>query len=139
MVQLIADANLVISYFADDSNSEMAFRVVDAALNGEVELLVPDVVIAECCHVFLMPKFGYSKKQIAEVMTSLIMSPGIRTDFDKTVLVKALRQFHENNVDFPDVYLSARSAESSLPIVTFDKDFRKLEGRVVNPQDSDLF
>ncbi|GAX89531.1 PIN domain-containing protein [Effusibacillus lacus] len=129
-----ADTNFLVSYFAGDSNSHHAERVMEEIEAGKIRLIIPVGVIQECCHIFeKAERFALPKEKIANTLIPFLLTSGIEAE-DRDVVVAALRKFHEKNVDFMDAYLAARSSASGVPIVSFDKDFKKLDCQVYNPQ-----
>ncbi|MFC4767541.1 PIN domain-containing protein [Effusibacillus consociatus] len=132
--KMLSDTNLLISYFAGDSNSDYADKVIQAVEEGKTTLVIPVAVVQELCHVFHNTEgFRLSKQRISDTLISFLLTPGIEAE-EREVVVAALRKFHENNVDFTDAYLATRSSAAAVPVVSFDKDFRKLDCQVYNPK-----
>lgn len=139
MTNLLVDANIIIRFLTNDDNiqSPAAYQVFKKAVDGELHLVLSPIIIAECTWVLQMKRYGYTKKEIADKFTKMILSPGIKT-FDKDIILKALIDYSVHNVDFIDAYLSATSilGESNLQILTWNqKHFKRLGCEFYTPEE----
>lgn len=130
MDDLLVDANVIIRFLTNDDNvqSPVAFQVFQKAVNGEFDLILTPMIVAECTWVLQMKRYGYTKSEIADKFTKMILSPGVKT-LDKDRTLKALKDYSEHNVDFIDAYLSAISIldNTNYQILTWNKKhFRRL-------------
>ena len=129
MVNIFLDANVIIRFLTndDDIQSPLAYKVFERAAQQEYNLVLSPIIIAECTWVLQMKRYGYKKKEIANIFKQLILSPGIKTQ-EEEITLKSLSDFSTCNVDFIDAYLSSTSLlEKNYPIVTWNKrDFNRL-------------
>ena len=57
-------------------------------------------------------------------MRGLILHKGVEID-DQDVILGALDRFARLNADFPDCYAAAIATYNAMPVVSYDRDFRK--------------
>jgi predicted nucleic-acid-binding protein len=88
-----------------------------------VVIVVLPVVLAEC--VFVLESFYWRPRAaIASALRGLISSPGVEID-EVTVHLDALRRYEETKFHFVDCLIAATAVSKSVPVSTFDQDFRK--------------
>ena len=98
-------------------------QVVDKVDNGEIGLIVPTIVIAECCWL-LKSFYKFEKQLITEQLMNILEVNNI--DPEEEFVVEALTLYADKNVDFADALLSVKSRKNT-PVLTWDKkDFKKL-------------
>jgi predicted nucleic-acid-binding protein len=122
----LIDTNVVLRFLLDDHPifSPKAKRFMQAVFNKERASALPAVVLVEC--VYVLEKFyRVPRSDIADNLSRLLTCPGI-VNSDKATLLKALNLYSHAGADIVDGILAASSSEQS-PIVSFDKDFRKLK------------
>jgi len=99
-------------------------RRAAALVDGEEEIGVSPVAIAECAHV-LRTQYGVARDDILDSLIGLVQREnvrvlGLRTDVLVGVLVRA-RGMPGRSI--PDAMIVATSlAADALPLVTFDRD-----------------
>ncbi|THE13132.1 PIN domain-containing protein [Bacillus timonensis] len=129
MDNLLLDANVIIRFLTNDDEiqSPLSYKVFERAVHGKYTLVISPLIVAECTWVLQMNRYGYTKADIADKFTQLILSPGIKSIDEETIL-KSLQDFSKHNVDFIDAYLSNISIfNNKYPIVTWNKkDFNRL-------------
>ncbi|HAG09733.1 MAG TPA: PIN domain nuclease [Desulfotomaculum sp.] len=133
MVYAWIDANVILRFITGDPQ-EMAEKVLELmarAEKGEVALRLSHIVAAEVVWV-LSSFYKYSKGEIAETMITFISADGICPD-NPALLIQALKDMADNNVDFVDAYLAAIARTRSEAICSFDNDFVKLNISLVIP------
>ena len=121
----LVDTNVIIRYLVQDNDkhARAAGKLFDACDRGDLEIVILPVVLAEC--VFVLESFyGHSRAQIASVLERLISSPGIELDH-VALHLDALVRFRSTNAHFVDCLVAATAVAKSLPVSTFDHDFRK--------------
>lgn len=113
--------------------AEQAARVLSAAENGQIKLLISPLTIAETIWT-LESFYGYGKAEISSVLIDFLLSDGIIAE-EKSVLVEALGTYRDKNVDFVDAYLVAHANQlGTSTVVTFDrKHFNRLAVKVIDP------
>jgi predicted nucleic acid-binding protein len=127
MNRAYVDANVIIRLITDDppdmaDAAAQLFRRVD---DGEVELIIDPLVIAECVWV-LSSFYGFGPKEIAPLLASLVAGDGV-VCFEKEDTLRALGLYENNNVDFIDAYLAVRMMRHRVyDVYSFDTHFDRL-------------
>lgn len=125
MNKFLVDTNILVRFIVeDDQSKDNSIRnIVDKVDDGKISLIVPTIVIAECC--WLLKSFYKLEKQlITEHLMNVLEVNNI--DPEEEFAVEALTLFADKNVDFADALLSVKSRKNT-PILTWDKkDFKKL-------------
>ncbi len=134
MTNLWVDANILLRFFTGEPPdlAQRAFRLIQKAESGEVTLRLSPIVVAEVVWV-LSSFYKYSHVQIAEVLLPLVVAEGILLD-DLEQVTAALKRMANANVDFIDAYLAEIARQKGETIVSFDRDFKRLEIDWVKPE-----
>lgn len=97
----------------------MAARAT-AALARADELMLSDVVVAECVYV-LESFYEVRRSRVAELMRAAIAMPSIKT-VDRASLLRALEVYEVDRLDFAEAYLVAQAERTGVgTILTFDR------------------
>ncbi|OLV19626.1 PIN domain-containing protein [Deinococcus marmoris] len=122
----MTDANVILRFLLDDHPelSPRAAAVFERAAGGEIRLLIPAAIFAECVYT-LKSFYKLDRATLASGLLDVLALPGVEA-LEGRVVGEALRVFGAKNVDFADAYLSALSLSLSYPVVTFDRDLGKL-------------
>ncbi len=97
----------------------MAARAT-AALAGDEELLLADLVLAECVYV-LESFYEVERVRVAELMRAAIALPTIKT-VDQSSLLRALEIYEVHRLDFAEAYLVAQAEATGVQtVLSFDK------------------
>ncbi|WAM33569.1 PIN domain-containing protein [Caldicellulosiruptor morganii] len=134
MEKIWIDANIILRYLLHDHEEffQKAKKIMLKAEQGKLKLLVAPITIAEV--VWTLESFyKIPKDKIADILSSFICSDGIEVEEEDVVLF-ALKNYKESNVDFIDAYLSNHMAKSgNNRIFTFDKKhFSRLNVKIVD-------
>ncbi|MEH2416499.1 PIN domain-containing protein [Nostoc sp.] len=134
MTNLWVDANILLRFLTGEPPdlAQRAFRLIQKAESGEVTLRLSPIVVAEVVWV-LSSFYKYSRVQIAEVLLPLVVAEGILLD-DLEQVTAALERMANANVDFIDAYLAEIARQKGETIVSFDRDFKRLEIDWVQPE-----
>ena len=98
---------------------ELAARAT-AALEVETDLLLVDLVVAECVYV-LESFYEVPRPRVAELMRAVIGFPSIRT-VDPQSLLRALEIYELDRLDFAEAYLVAQAEATGVgTVLSFDK------------------
>ena len=98
---------------------EMAARA-RKALAGADELLLADLIVAECVYV-LESFYEVPRERVAELMRAAIALPTIKT-LDAASLLRALEVYEVDLLDFAEAYLVAQAEATGVAaILSFDK------------------
>jgi predicted nucleic-acid-binding protein len=102
----------------------MAARAT-AALAEERQLLLTDLVLAECVYV-LESFYEVERQRVAELMRSAIAFPSIET-VDTSILLRALEIYELDRLDFAEAYLVAQAEATGVgKIVSSDRSIDRI-------------
>ncbi|UBF29177.1 PIN domain-containing protein [Kovacikia minuta CCNUW1] len=134
MTELWVDANVLLRLITGDPPelAQRAARLAQRAERGEITLRLATIVVAEVVWV-LSSFYGYSRTQIAEVMIPLVTAAGIVSD-DIEQVIAALERMATANVDFIDAFLAEVARREGNSVVSFDRDFRRLDIPWIEPE-----
>jgi predicted nucleic-acid-binding protein len=103
----------------------MASRAT-AALAREQQLLLTDLVLAECVYV-LESFYEVERPRVAELMRSALALPSIKT-IDPASLLRALEIYELDRVDFAEAYLVAQAEATGVgEILSFDRSIDRIK------------
>ncbi len=103
---------------------EMAARATKA-LAGSAELLLADLIVAECVYV-LESFYEVPRERVAELMRAGIALPTIKT-LDPATLLRALEFYEVERLDFAEAYLVAQAEATGVDIIlSFDKSIDRV-------------
>ena len=127
--KVVIDTNLLVRYLINDDQKKAAAvdNLLDKAINGEVKIIVPSVVIAEL--VWVLESFYQLKPDaILELVEGIVNTSGLDVT-DKSTVISALRLYKNRNIDFIDAWIIEFAKERGIKtIYTFDKKhFRDIE------------
>ena len=120
---MFVDTNVLVRHLTGDP-PDMAARAT-AALAGQDELLLADLVVAECVYV-LESFYEVEPKRVAELMRAAIALPVIRT-IDAPALLRALEVYEVDRLDFAEAYLVAQAEATGVgTILSFDRSIDRV-------------
>jgi len=126
----ILDTSVLIRHLiGDDPAKATRVRALLArAARGELELLVPPVVLAELAWV-LESYFRLARGEVAELLEAVLATPGLSVP-DRPVLAEAVAAYRDHGVDFTDAWIAAVArAQGYTAVYTFDRrHFARLQG-----------
>lgn len=133
MVYIWLDANVILRFITGDppEMAEKVLKLMARAENSEVALRLSHIVAAEVVWV-LSSFYKYPKREIADTMITFINADGIYPD-NPALIIQALIDMADYNVDFADAYLAAIARTRSEAVCSFDNDFVKLNVSLVIP------
>ena len=103
----------------------MAARAT-AALAGEGDLLLTDLVVAECVYV-LESFYEVERSRVAELMRSAIALPTSQT-VDPATLLRTLEVYELERLDFAEAYLVAQAEATGVnEVLSFDRSIDRLK------------
>ena len=109
----------------------MAARAT-AALAAAEELLIADLIVAECVYV-LESFYEVERERVAELMRAAIALPSIKT-IDRTSLLRALEVYEVDSLDFAEAYLVAQAEATGVnTLLSFDRSIDRIN--TVNRQE----
>jgi len=125
----LIDTHVILRYLLDDHEkySPAANGFMEQVAAGRLRAEIPAVVIAECVHV-MDSFYKIPKTEIVSVLTGIINFAGV-VNTDKSEILEALIHYENANAAIIDCILAAKSSPQK-PIVSFDRDFKKLKASV---------
>ncbi|GET39474.1 PIN domain-containing protein [Microseira wollei] len=134
MTDLWVDANVLLRFLTGEPPelAQRALRLMQQAERGEVILRLSPIVVAEVVWV-LGSFYRYPRNQIAEVLLPLVIAEGVFLEESEQV-VAAIDRMATANVDFIDAYLAEVARREGGSVVSFDRDFRRLDIPWVEPE-----
>ena len=112
------DTNVLIRHLTGDP-PEMAARATSALASGG-ELLLADLVVAECVYV-LESYYEVPRAQVAEIMRAALVLPAVRVTHEASLL-RALEVYELDRIDFAEAYLVAQAEATGVKeILSFDR------------------
>lgn len=126
MIQLIVDTNVFLRLILDDipKQADQVEKVIKRAKKGEVNLLVPQIVIFEIEYA-LSKYYKFPKKEVIDKLDSIVSASYFRIQ-DADIFKGALKLYKEKNFSLVDSFLFAKSEILGIKIFTFDKYLKKL-------------
>jgi predicted nucleic acid-binding protein len=130
VVRAALDTSVLIRHLTGDDPAKAARvrALLAQAAKGEVELLVPSVVLAELAWV-LESYFRLAREEVAELLEAVLATPGVSI-LDRTLLAEAVVAYRDQGVDFTDAWIAAVArAQGCTTVYTFDRrHFARLQG-----------
>ena len=122
----LIDTNVILRYLLDDHKrfSPKAKAFIQDISKGIKKAEIPSEVMVEC--IYVMEKFyEIPKFEIVDKLSRIYNIKGI-VNPDKSEILDALARYENSSADIVDCILAAKSSPHR-PIVSFDKDFKKLK------------
>ena len=123
----LIDTNVILRYLLGDhvKFSQKAEDFMLEVSKGVKKAEILDIVVVEC--IYVMEKFyNVPKSVIVDKLSKILNFSGIINP-DRSKILKALFQYEKSNIDIVDCILASQSSLERV-VVSFDKDFEKLEG-----------
>ena len=123
-MKIFLDTNVLIRHLTGDP-PEMAARATAALGSGE-DLLLADLVVAECVYV-LESFYEVERERVADLMRSVIGSQQIKT-LDPVTLLRAFEVYEMQRLDFAEAYLVAQAEVTGVGVVlSFDRSIDRVD------------
>lgn len=102
----------------------MAARA-SAALSAADELLLADLVVAECVYV-LESYYEVERERVADLMRAALALPSIKT-IDRATLMRSLEVYELDRLDFVEAYLVAQAETTDVgTVLSFDRSIDRV-------------
>jgi predicted nucleic-acid-binding protein len=122
-LRAFVDTNVLIRHLTGDPPA-MAARAT-AALSASDELLLADLVLAECVYV-LESYYEVEPERVAELMRAALALPSIKT-VDRATLLRSLEVYELDRLDFAEAYLVAQGETTGIGrILSFDRSIDRV-------------
>jgi len=130
----ILDTNIILRYLLGDDpeHSRLARLLIDFA--PFASLYLPSLAIAEAVW-FFQGRTSADRSSIARSIQRILSCDSITVD---PAMLNAVARYAATNLDFADCLFAARSAASGVPVVSFDRGFRKFRDVVAERPDEAL-
>ncbi len=103
----------------------MAARASAALARNDEELLLTDLVLAECVYV-LESFYEVERPRVAELMRSAIALPQLNT-IDPALLLRSLEVYEVERLDFAEAYLVAQAEATGVcQVLSFDRSIDRV-------------
>jgi predicted nucleic acid-binding protein len=123
-LRVFLDTNVLILHLTGDP-PDMAERAT-AALSSAEQLLLSDLVLAECVYV-LESFYEVERTQVAELMRAAIALPSIEV-IDVSLVLRALEVYEIDRLDFAEAYLVASAEVTGVgAILSFDRSIDRVQ------------
>lgn len=128
MKSYVLDANVALRFLLADNptQSRAAKDLFIQAAKGNVELTLNAVTLTEIVWV-LDSFYQFEHEKIGNFLCGLVLHEGVVCPEEDTCL-SALKLFAKLSVDFADCYVAASAHAQNLPVLSYDKDFKKFSG-----------
>jgi predicted nucleic acid-binding protein len=125
-VKKLLDANVILRYLLKDEEAlfAKASAVLEKAKTGDEKVIILESVLTECVYV-LERIYRVDRSTIAAQLRGLFYYKGV-VNPDKKDLVDALVIFGQTNLSIVDCILCAKSKNHEMPLLTFDKDLKRI-------------
>ncbi len=122
----VIDTNIILRYLVGDNERlhQKSKEIFKKAENGDINLLIKAVVVAETCFV-LESFYKKSLDEIASAMEVLLSQKWLKVEDRKGLL--GMWTNYRNKLHFVDSYLLSSAKVNKYKILTFDKEIEKIE------------
>ena len=130
MKTIAIDANIVLRYLLADHPvfSEKAKKLFKAAEQGKLRIFLDEMVLAEI--VGTLSSFHKIPKREINDNLRVILSQNWLFCRRKKLMLEALKNFAEKNIDYIDAWLFSVAKKLDFQIGSFDKDFNRLDRKI---------
>ena len=127
MKKYIVDANVILRFLLKD-NLRFYQKAKDYFLRAQKKrlllILLPETILE--VNYVLKGVYSIPKPKRVTILFTLVKSPDLEVE-NRIVLINSLENYQKINVDLADIYLWETAKEKKATVLSFDKDFRKLE------------
>ena len=109
------DTNIVLRYVLND-HYELSPKAKEIFVNEDVLILTQ--VIAEAIYV-LKGVYKSTRQEIADTLLSICLMDNVSLEHEE-IVVSAIKEFRNTNLDFVDVLLYSHQKFTKIPVATFD-------------------
>lgn len=126
-MEFFIDTNVFLRFLLADNPTQSikAKKIFEKAAKSKIKLITHSVIIAELIWT-LYSFYQQPKQKIIEKIKKLLLFEGLKI-IDSEILNSAIIIFEKYSLDFIDAFAAAWVKQNNLTLVTFDKDFDKIE------------
>ncbi|MEO8581596.1 MAG: PIN domain-containing protein [Patescibacteria group bacterium] len=127
----LVDTNILLRLFLRDHpvQAQKAEKIIENLLIQNQILFIDPLVISEFLFVSTGGKYNISKKEAVHFLFIFFQNKQVVT-VNKSVLLNSLDTFQNKNIDFVDCYLALKAKTHSTKVISFDKDFDKIDKNI---------
>ena len=114
---VLVDANVLLRYVLDD-HADLSPKARDVMIDNDILILAQ--VIAEVIYV-LKGVYKFSREEIVDALLEIHTMVNVIFE-EEDVLVSALKEYRDTNLDFVDVLLYSHQKIKGISVITFDKE-----------------
>jgi len=120
----VIDASICVKLFADEENSDKAFKLIERYNNEEIVLIAPSLIFLETLNALKYKKFDKfalekSNRDMFDFQFEII-------DVDKDILEISIRLSNQHNLSIYDSFYAAISEKYNAELVTADDKLSKI-------------
>lgn len=122
------DANIFLRFLtADDKGkAEACRRLVQRAVDGELGLTTHPLILAEVVWV-LESYYRLPRPEIVNKLELIMNTPNLSIA-DAGAFAQAVSLYSSAGIDLADCFAAALSMQDGCPLVSYDRDYDRLEG-----------
>jgi len=127
MVTYLADTNIFIRLYIQDNKKQtkISIDLLKKCKARKLELVVLSEIIPEIEYI-LKKYYKVDRKTISEHLRNLVSTAYVKIE-NRDNWIYAIDIYSKSNVDIVDALLYAESKTRNNEVVSFDKDFQKLQ------------
>jgi predicted nucleic-acid-binding protein len=131
MNKLIVDTNILLRIFVNEDNEQNkeTYKVLEKVDKGDLILIVPNEVVIEAVWV-MESYYKFDRNVISSSIQRLMDSDGVEYN---TYMHEAIINYKDSRCDIVDLYLASLSNMTRTSLLTWDKDFKKLDCEYFTP------
>ncbi|MBI5620858.1 PIN domain-containing protein [Candidatus Gottesmanbacteria bacterium] len=124
---VLLDANIILRFLREDQPEHVrrVKNLFEQAEKGALACYIDPVILAEA--VWTLSSFYKVNRTEITVKLETLLAQKWMVNEHKQMLLSALHQYQETNLDYIDCWLLAVSEEHHIPIETFDKKLQKYD------------
>lgn len=129
MVTYFIDTNIFLRFLFNDGHDQSikAKKIIESLEAQKAFGVIHSLVVHEILYIAINT-YKIPKDEIILALTKLLrMSNLILVDIEKSIMMSALEYFSRKNIDFPDTLFAAIVKNKSYKLLSFDKDFKKID------------
>lgn len=124
MKSVLLDTNVLLRYLVRDNQTQyqQAEEWFGAAGKGQIDIIVPIIIIAEACFV-LESVYRKSRPDIAEAMEVFLSQRWLKVP-DRKILLDLWNDYR-SGLHFVDSYLLSSARAQDISVLTFDEKLKR--------------
>ncbi|NCO12194.1 MAG: hypothetical protein COZ34_03595 [Candidatus Pacebacteria bacterium CG_4_10_14_3_um_filter_34_15] len=127
MKKLYVDTNVFLRFLLQDNikQAKVAEKNFILAKDEKVKIVIVSEVIPELVYV-LSGVYKLSRVNIAKYIENIVKTIYLNVE-QRDVWIKVMSIYPQVNFDVVDIFLAVKAKEENGEVLSFDKDFEKLE------------